>query len=133
VQSRASYDPQLNIQFWNATASLMIEKNVSPTDYHTTIINSGRVNYTGRVGTLTAINLNDNTVVWQKWLTADTGNIYSGNFTTKSGLLFYATKGQTSGAGTARNPDYTALRQAGGTVGGILWAVDAKTGNVLWQ
>ncbi len=133
IQSRASYDPKLNMQFVNATASLMIEKNLSPTDYHTSITNSGRVNLTGRVGTLTAINLNDNTIAWQHWLTADTGNIYSGNFTTASGLLFYATKGQTSGSGTGRNPDYTAIRTAGGTVGGTLWALDAKSGTTLWS
>jgi quinohemoprotein ethanol dehydrogenase len=133
IGSRATYDPQANMQFYPVTASLMIEKNVSPTDYHTNITNSGRVNYTGRVSTLTAINLNDNTMAWQKWFTADTGNIYSGTFSTATGLLFYATKGQTSGAGTGRSPDYTALRQAGATVGGLLWAVDAKTGKVLWQ
>ena len=116
-----------------ATASLMIEKNNSATDYHTTIINSGRVNYTGRVGTVTAINLSNNTVAWQKWLTADTGNAYTGSMSTAGGLLFYGTKGQTSGAGTGRNPDYTALRNSGGTVGGQLWAVDPKTGRVIWS
>jgi outer membrane protein assembly factor BamB len=133
IGSRASYDPQTNMYYINATASLMIEKNNSPTDYHTTIINSGRVNYTGRVGTLTAVNMNNNTVAWQKWLTADTGNIYSGELTTAGGLLFYSTKGQTSGAGTGRNPDYTALRNSGATVGGQLWAADPATGNILWS
>jgi len=133
VQSRASYDPQLNMQFWTATASIMYERNNSPTDYHTSITNSGRVNYTGRTGTLTAINMNDNTVAWQKWFQADEGNAYSGTFTTRSGLLFVATKGQTSGAGSGRNPDYTAIRQSGGTVGGVLHAYDAKTGSELWK
>src|SRR5262249_15365158 len=102
-------------------------------DSHTRIITSGRVTYTGRTATLTAINLNDNTVAWQKWFTADDGNLYTGTFTTKSGLLFVGTKGQTSGAGTGRNPDYTAIRNAGGTVGGWIYAWDAKTGQQLWK
>jgi glucose dehydrogenase len=133
VQSRASYSPQLNMQFWIATASLQYVRNLSPTDYHTNIINSGRVNYTGRTSTLTAIRLNDNTVAWQKWFTAEDGNPYTGTFTTKSGLLFVGLKGQTSGAGNGRNPDYTALRNAGAKVGGTLRAYDAATGNELWR
>jgi glucose dehydrogenase len=133
IMSRAAYSPQTNMQYWIATNSLMYTRNVSPTDYHTIINNSGRVNYTGRTSTLTAINMNDNTIAWQKWFTADDGNPYTGTLATASGVLFVGLKGQTSGAGTARNPDYTQLRQSGAKVGGWLRAYDAKTGAQLWS
>jgi quinohemoprotein ethanol dehydrogenase len=134
IQSRATYDPQTNMQYFCATNSLMIEENNSPTDYHTTLINSGRVNYVGRTGTITAINLNDNTIAWQHWFTAEhDGNCYSGTLSTASGLLFLATKGQTSGAGNARQPDYTTLRGQGVNAGGQLKAYDARTGDLLWE
>jgi quinohemoprotein ethanol dehydrogenase len=134
VGSRAPYSPQTNMQYWPATASLMIEKNISPTDYHTDILNFGRVNYVGTTGSLTAINMANNTVAWQYKTRANKdGNIYSGMFATASGLLFYGSKGRTDAGGTGRSPDGTALRTQGINPGGYLTARDAKTGELLWE
>ena len=126
---RASFDPQLDYQYWCATTSLMIERNTSPSDYHLMIVNSGRVTTdpTGQTGTVTALNDANNTVAWQRKLYANQdGNCYSGTLTTSSGLLFYATKGRTDGTNTTFRPQ-------GINPGGILYAADAKTGNIVWK
>jgi glucose dehydrogenase len=67
---RASFDPQLDYQFYCATTSVMIEKNQGQTS-KTTIINSGRVSLLGQSGTVSALNLNDNSLVWQRKLQAN--------------------------------------------------------------
>ena len=132
AMSRAAYDPQTNYQYWCNTASVMIEENVSPTDYHTNQINFGRVNYTGTTGAITAVNLNDNTIAWQYKTRANhDGNCYSGTFATASGLLFYGVKGRTDMGGTGRSPD--GPQTAGINPGGYIEARDAKTGDLLWS
>jgi glucose dehydrogenase len=126
---RASFDPQLDYQFFCATTSIMIEENQSPVSYKTTIINSGRVTTApaGESGTVTALNVANNTVAWQRNLIADQdGNCYSGTLTTASGLLFYATKGRTDGTNST-------FRAEGINPGGWLYAVNAVTGNTLWK
>jgi quinohemoprotein ethanol dehydrogenase len=133
VQSRATYNPALNMQVWTATNSIGIYRNVSPTDYHTSITSSGRVSFTGRTGYVTAINLNDNTVAWQYKTMATEGNAYGGTMSTATGLLFFTVKGRTDGAGTGRQPDYTQYRLNGVNPGGKLYAFDMKTGQKLWE
>jgi glucose dehydrogenase len=123
---RASFDPKLDLQFFCATTSVMIEKNQGQSN-KTTIINSGRVSLLGESGTVSALNMSNNTLAWQTKLQANQdGNCYSGTMTTASGLLFYATKGRTDG-------DNPTFMKQGINPGGILYAVDAATGKVLWK
>ena len=77
---------------------------------------------------LTALNMSTNTIDWQvKWTADNQGACYSGQIATAGGLVFTASRGDSTRGSPATIP-------AGDrSPGGFVYALDAKTGKALWQ
>jgi quinohemoprotein ethanol dehydrogenase len=125
---RMAYDPQTNdlITCTNVTMEAYADK--SPTDSSIIVVDGGSISQGGQTGQITALNMTTNKVDWHvDYFPQKDGACYSGGFTTAGGLLFMASKGNSTGPNGAapnlQDPKY----------GGYIYAYDAKTGKELWS
>jgi quinohemoprotein ethanol dehydrogenase len=111
-----SFDPQTNDLYVCAQVSYIATENTTPTSQVVSTIQGQPL--TGETGTVSALNLTTNKLMWQKQYQANTdGSCYSGTLSTAGGLVFTASKG---------NPGYST------PFGGTFYAYDAKTGKQLF-
>lgn len=115
-----SYDPQTNDLYVCANVTFQSMENTSPTSSTTTYLTGGGWTTSGESGTVSAINVSNNTMSWQKkYQASNNGACYSGVLTTAGGLAFVSSRGQTSGVPKP--------------FGGSFYAYDAKTGKQLFS
>jgi glucose dehydrogenase len=123
---RMAYDPTTQNVYACANVTTYATANRSPTDYHLLAITSGSVASKGWTGSVTAVNMATNTMMWQqKWFAEKDGACYNGVMATAGGLLFGASKGQSTAS-------VATMAAAGVDYGGSMYAWDSKTGKVLW-
>jgi len=115
---RMSFDPQTNDMYVCTHVTGIATRNASPAAFAQSVTHSG---LTGRVGSLSAVNMTNNTMDWQ--VLYNTRNhdaqCYSGVLSTAGGLVFTAISSSPGGIT--------------GYTGGKLFAYDAKTGKELWR
>ncbi len=126
----SGYSPLTNDLYICANIQINAYQNLSPTDWHNRSIQTGiaATSPTAESVWLTALNMSTNKIDWQqKWTANNQGACYSGQIATAGGLVFTASRGDsTRGAPAAipvGDPPY----------GGYVMALDAKTGKTLWQ
>jgi glucose dehydrogenase len=125
---RSSYDPLTKNLYICAMNNTQAVANISPTDWHFQQISTGAGPTAGQSGTVTALNMETNTVTWQNVYQANRdGTCYSGVASTAGGLVFVASKGDNS-----RGVVNTLPKEAA-PYGGYLYAYDARTGKTLWS
>jgi len=123
---RMSYSPQTNDLYVCANVTMQATENRSPTDYHQNYITTGTVPAAGWAGSVTAVNMATNKMDWQKqWMAEKDGACYSGILSTAGGLVFTASKGNSTAS-------VATLNSRGTAYGGYVYALDAKTGQELW-
>jgi glucose dehydrogenase len=111
-----SFDPTTNDLYVCANVSYIASENISPTSQTQSTIQGNPL--TGETGTVSALNLTTNKLMWQKQYMADTdGTCYSGTLATAGGLVFSSSRGN-PGASTP--------------VPGTFYAYNAKTGDQLF-
>jgi quinohemoprotein ethanol dehydrogenase len=115
-----SFDPATNDLYVCANVTFQSDENKSPKTQVTTYQTGGGWTSHGESGTVTALNVTNNTLAWQvKYNAANNGACYSGAMSTAGGLVFVSSRGQSSGVPKP--------------FGGTFYALDAKTGKTLFK
>jgi len=123
---RMSFDPQTNDLYVCANVTMQATENASPTDFHQNYVTTGSVPAAGESGTVSALNMTTNKLDWQVQYQANQdGACYSGVLSTASGLVFTASKMNSTAS-------ITTLAAQGVAYGGSMYAYDAATGKQLW-
>jgi alcohol dehydrogenase (cytochrome c) len=124
---RMSFDPLTNDLYVCANVTMQATENRSPTDYHQNYITTGTVPSAGWSGSVSALNMTTNKLDWQAQFQANQdGACYSGVLSTAGGLVFSASKGNSTAS-------VATLNAQGVNYGGYFYAYDAKTGKQLWS
>jgi glucose dehydrogenase len=115
-----SYDPVTNDLYVCANVTYQSMENKTPHTQDTTYLTGGGWTTHGESGTVTALNVSTNKLDWQvQYNASNNGACYSGALSTAGGLVFVASRGQTSGVPKP--------------FGGALYAYSAKTGKPLFS
>jgi len=115
-----SYDPRSHTLYVCANVTYQSMENKNAHTQETQYLTGGGWTTKGLSGTVSALNVTNNTMRWQKGYNAkNNGACYSGTMSTASGLTFVSSRGQTSGVPKP--------------FGGTLYAYDSNTGKVLWR
>ena len=116
-----SYDPQTGDMYVCANSAIVAEANTGPAS-------SVLLNTEGTLGgVVAAVNMQTNKLVWSVDWPNNAGSICdTGAISTAGGVVFTASEGNTTvtpAAQTANDPPW----------GGVVYALDAKTGATLWS
>lgn len=115
-----SYDPMTNDLYVCANITYQSDENTSSTSNTTSYETGGAWTTSGESGTVSAIDVANNTMAWQKKFQAsNNGACYSGALSTAGGLVFASSRGQASGVPKP--------------FGGTLYAYNATNGKQLWS
>ena len=125
---RMEYDPLTNDVYTCTNTTMEAYALKSPTDPTIIVVDGGSISSAGQTGQITAVNMSTNTVDWrQDYFAQKDGACYSGGVTTAGGLLFLASKGNSTG------PNGISTDAQNTSYGGYIYAYDAKSGKQLWS
>jgi alcohol dehydrogenase (cytochrome c) len=128
----SAYDPQTTTYYACVQNESGAHTNQGPTTTNVNTVSAPLTN--GIVGFMSAINLSNNTMLWQyAGQASGQGDCYSGSLATGGGLVFSWFKGQSN---VPNLPNQGTTQQGAGTLltpGATLNAFNAKTGAIVWQ